>query len=76
MENKPPAEKNETKLLNIMIPEELLERLQTFCAEKEITVQDFRNNCPGFYDRCHNRKIRTCTQREEKKTTTVTRSKI
>jgi hypothetical protein len=41
MENKPPAEKNETKLLNIMIPEELLERLQTFCAEKEITVQDF-----------------------------------
>jgi hypothetical protein len=24
-----------------MIPEELLERLQTFCAEKEITVQDF-----------------------------------
>jgi hypothetical protein len=28
MENKPPAEKNETKLLNIMIPEELLERLR------------------------------------------------
>ena len=27
MENKPPDEKTETKLLNIMIPEELLERV-------------------------------------------------
>ena len=39
--NKPPVEKTETKMLNIMIPEELLERLQTFCAERDMTIQEF-----------------------------------
>ena len=41
MENKPPAEKTETKLLNIMIPEELLERVKTFCAERDMMIQEF-----------------------------------
>ncbi len=41
MENKPPAEKTETKLLNIMIPEELLERLQTYCNERDMTIKEF-----------------------------------
>ncbi|PQP32905.1 hypothetical protein C6A36_02030 [Desulfobacteraceae bacterium SEEP-SAG10] len=40
MENKPP-EKNETNQLNIMLPEELFERVQTLCADKDITIQEF-----------------------------------
>ncbi|MBW2090443.1 MAG: hypothetical protein JRI37_15980 [Deltaproteobacteria bacterium] len=41
MENRPPPEKNETKLLNIMLLQELMERVQTFCAEKDLTIQEF-----------------------------------
>jgi NRPS condensation-like uncharacterized protein len=41
MENKPPTEKTETKLLKIMLPEELLERVQSYCNEKDMTVKDF-----------------------------------
>jgi hypothetical protein len=41
MEKKPTPEKIETKLLNILIPEDLMERIQTICAEKDMTVQDF-----------------------------------
>ena len=41
MENKSTSEKTETKLLNIVLPEELLERIQTLCAERDMTVQDF-----------------------------------
>jgi len=29
------------KQLNIMLPEELMERVQTLCAERDMTVQDF-----------------------------------
>jgi hypothetical protein len=38
---KKPAEKNETKLLNIMLHEELFERLQTYCSERDIKIQEF-----------------------------------
>lgn len=41
MEKKPTPEKTETKLLNILIPEELMERIQTFCTERGMTVQNF-----------------------------------
>ena len=29
------------KSLNIMLPEELIKRVNTLCAEKEMTIQDF-----------------------------------
>ncbi len=41
MENKPTPEKTETKLLNITLPEELMERVQTYCNERDMTIQDF-----------------------------------
>jgi NRPS condensation-like uncharacterized protein len=41
MENKPPMEETETKLLNIMLPEELMERVQSYCDERDMTVKDF-----------------------------------
>ena len=34
-------EKNETKLLNIMLPEELLERVKSYCNDKNMTVKEF-----------------------------------
>ena len=40
MENKPP-EKTETTSLNIMLPEELMERVQALCAERDIIIHDF-----------------------------------
>ncbi len=44
MENKPPAEKIETKVLNIMLPEELMERVQAFCAERDMKIHEFVND--------------------------------
>ena len=41
MEKKPTPEKTEAKELNIMLPEELMERVQTLCADRDMTVQDF-----------------------------------
>ena len=41
MEKKPTPEKADAKELNIMLPEELMERVQTLCAERDMTVQDF-----------------------------------
>ena len=41
MEKKPTPEKTETKQLNILLPEELMERVQTLCAERNMTIQDF-----------------------------------
>jgi hypothetical protein len=41
MQNKPPAKKTETKLLKIMLPEELLERVQSYCNEKKMTIKEF-----------------------------------
>jgi hypothetical protein len=41
MENKPPMEETETKLLNIMLPEELMERVQSYCNERDMDIQEF-----------------------------------
>jgi len=41
MEKKPTTEKTETKQLNIILPEELMERIQTLCDERGMTIQDF-----------------------------------
>jgi hypothetical protein len=41
MENKPPTEKTDTELLNVLLPEELMERVQAFCAEREMTIHEF-----------------------------------
>jgi hypothetical protein len=35
------VEKTETKLLDIMLPEELMERVQTLCSERDMTVKEF-----------------------------------
>jgi hypothetical protein len=35
------VEKIETKLLSIMLPEELLERVKSYCNEKNMTVKEF-----------------------------------
>jgi hypothetical protein len=41
MEKKPAPEKIETKILKIVLPKELIKRVETLCAEKEMTIQDF-----------------------------------
>ncbi|OEU61066.1 MAG: hypothetical protein BA867_10445 [Desulfobacterales bacterium S5133MH16] len=41
MEKKPATENSETHMLNIRLQKELIKRVKVFCAEKEITVQDF-----------------------------------
>jgi hypothetical protein len=41
MKNKPSSEKTETKLLNIMLPEELLGRVKSYSKEKNMTVKEF-----------------------------------
>jgi hypothetical protein len=35
------VEKTETKLLNILLPKELIDTVNTFCADKDITIQEF-----------------------------------
>ena len=35
------VEKTETKLLNILLPKELIDTANTFCADKDITIQEF-----------------------------------
>ena len=41
MEKKPTMENTELNVLNIRLQQELIKRVKLFCAEKEITVQDF-----------------------------------
>ena len=41
METKPTPDKTETKQLNITPPEELMERVQTYCNERDMPIQDF-----------------------------------
>jgi len=41
MEKKPTPEKTDAKELNITLPEELMERIQTLCDERGMTIQDF-----------------------------------
>jgi hypothetical protein len=40
MKNTTPEE-TETKLLNVKLPEELMERIHTFCTERDLTIQEF-----------------------------------
>jgi NRPS condensation-like uncharacterized protein len=35
------VEETKAKLLKIMLPEELLERVQSYCNEKNVTIQEF-----------------------------------
>jgi hypothetical protein len=35
------VKKTETKLLNILLPKELIDTVNTFCADKDITIQEF-----------------------------------
>ena len=41
MKKKRTPEKIETKILNLMLPKELIKRVKALCAEKEMTIQDF-----------------------------------
>jgi len=41
MKKKPTPEKTETEMLSNRLPKDLIERVKIFCAEKEITIQDF-----------------------------------
>jgi len=38
MEKKPKPEITKTKPINIMLPEELLERVNAFCDERDMTI--------------------------------------
>ena len=41
MKNKSATENSETQMLNIRLRKELIKRVKSICAEREITVQDF-----------------------------------
>jgi hypothetical protein len=41
MEKKPKHEIAKTKPINIVLPEELLERVRDFCAEQEMGIHEF-----------------------------------
>jgi len=41
MKKKLISEKIETKILKIMLPKELIKRVEALCDEKEMTIQDF-----------------------------------
>jgi len=41
MENNPESEKTKTKPVKITLPEELLERVKSYCKEKNMTVKEF-----------------------------------
>ena len=41
MKKKPTSMETGTKLLNIMLPEELMERVKTYCIERDMTIKEF-----------------------------------
>ena len=41
MKKKPTLEKTETEMFNTELPKNLIKRVKIFCAENEITIQDF-----------------------------------
>ena len=41
MKKKPTPNKTEVKMLTTRVPKVLIERVKTFCAENEMTIQDF-----------------------------------
>ena len=44
MENRPPPRKTETKLMDIVLHEELMERIQSYCNERNMDVKEFVND--------------------------------
>jgi hypothetical protein len=41
MKKNPIPEETETEMLSTSLPKDLLKRVQTFCADKDMTIQDF-----------------------------------
>jgi hypothetical protein len=41
MKKNPIPEKTETEMLSNGLPKDLIKRVKIFCAEKEMTIQDF-----------------------------------
>jgi len=41
MKKKPKSEITKTKPINIMLQEDLIKRINAFCAEQEITIHEF-----------------------------------
>jgi predicted DNA binding CopG/RHH family protein len=41
MEKKPTSETTKTKPVNVMLHEELIKRINAYCAEQGITIQEF-----------------------------------
>lgn len=41
MEKKPTSHKTQDKILNILLPEELINRVNVVCADKNMTIQEF-----------------------------------
>ena len=41
MEKKPKPETAKTKPINIMLQDDLIKRINAFCAEQEITIHEF-----------------------------------
>ena len=41
MKKKPTPDKTETEMLNTVLPKDLIKRIEVFCAEQEMTIQDF-----------------------------------
>jgi hypothetical protein len=41
MEKKPQPEMTKTKPINIVLQKDLIKRINTFCAEQEITIHEF-----------------------------------
>jgi len=55
MKKKPIPEETETEMLSNRLPTDLIERVKIFCAEKEITIQDFVTDAK--HNRINNYKI-------------------
>jgi len=41
MKKKPTPEETETEMLNTVLPQDLIKRIEVFCVEQEMTIQDF-----------------------------------
>jgi len=41
MKTNPTPEESETEMLNTGLPQDLIKRIKVFCAEQEMTIQDF-----------------------------------
>jgi hypothetical protein len=41
MKKNPIPEETETEMLNTGLPKDLIKRIEVFCAEQEMTIQDF-----------------------------------